>query len=99
VPTGLQVRGRHTPAAARVRVTCDDMFFAREVVKAGGGIGALPAFVAAADARAGLLVRVLPRWVVHLGPVYLVQPGRRLQPRKVTAFRDIAAELLRERLG
>ena len=99
VPTALQGSGRHRPPGTRVRITCDDMFFAREALKAGGGVGALPAFVAAADVAAGLLVHVLPRWVVHRGPVYLVQPERRHQARKVAAFGAIVAELLRQRLG
>jgi DNA-binding transcriptional LysR family regulator len=84
-------------SAARPRVTCDDMFFAREVVRAGGGVGALPSFIADLDVAAGRLVRVLPRWLVTTGQVYLVRPSRKHVPRAVTAFSDLVLELLHQR--
>jgi DNA-binding transcriptional LysR family regulator len=83
--------------AARTRVTCDDMFFAREVLRTGGGIGALPTFIVDDDLASGVLARVLPRWVATAGAVYLVHPSRRHVPRKVTAFRDLLFEMLRQR--
>lgn len=83
--------------AARTRVTCDDMFFAREVLRTGGGIGALPSFIADGDLAGGLLTRVLPRWSAPTGTVHLVHPSRRHVPPKVTAFRDLLFEMLRQR--
>lgn len=83
--------------APRPRVTCDDMFFAREVLRAGGGVGALPSFLADPDVAAGRLVRVLPRWLVTSGHVYLVRPSRKHVPREVTAFSDLVLELLHQR--
>jgi DNA-binding transcriptional LysR family regulator len=73
------------------------MFFAREVLRTGGGIGALPTFIADGDLAGGLLARVLPRWVAPAGTVYLVHPSRRHVPRKVTVFRDLLFEMLRQR--
>jgi DNA-binding transcriptional LysR family regulator len=82
----------------RARVLCRDPFFAREVLRSGGGVGALPSFLADGDVAAGTLVRVLPRWLVHTGTIQLVQPGgRRHVPRKVTAFSELLLEMLRQR--
>ncbi|PTL81882.1 LysR family transcriptional regulator [Vitiosangium sp. GDMCC 1.1324] len=82
---------------ARPRITCNDMFFVREALKAGAGIGAIPSFMADAEVAAGTLVRVMPNWVGQTGAVYLVHPGRKHVPRKVTAFSELLAELLRQR--
>ena len=86
---------KHAPP--RARTTCDDKFFAREVLRAGGGIGLLPSYLADGDVAAGSLVRVLPRWEQKEGAVYLVQPSRKLVPRRVTAFRDLLLEIFRQR--
>lgn len=79
------------------RITCDDMFFAREAMKAGVGIGSLPSFMGDPEVTAGTLVRVMPRWVSFTGSVYLVHPGGKHVPRKVTAFSELVRELLRQR--
>lgn len=85
------------PGGAKPRVVCDDKLFAREVLREGGGIGALPPYLANGDVAAGTLVRVLPRFQVETGAVYLVQPGRKLVPQRVAAFRALLLELLRQR--
>ncbi|WP_394828711.1 LysR substrate-binding domain-containing protein [Pendulispora albinea] len=79
------------------RVVCDDMFFMREALRAGAGIGAIPSFLGDPDVASGSLVRLIPRWVEHIGQVYVVHPGRKNLPRKVTAFRDLLVEQLRQR--
>ncbi|HEY0135368.1 MAG TPA: LysR family transcriptional regulator [Nannocystis sp.] len=79
------------------RTTCDDKFFAREVLRAGAGIGLLPTYLADADLASGALVRVLPRWELRRGAVYLVQPGRKHVPARVTAFRELLLEVMRQR--
>lgn len=81
----------------RARIVCDDMFFARETLKAGAGIGMLPSFLAEAEVAAGSLKRVLPSWSAFTGTIFLVQPSARHVPRKVTAFREILTELLERR--
>jgi DNA-binding transcriptional LysR family regulator len=83
--------------AVKARVTCHDPFFAREVLRTGGGIGALPSFLADGDVAAGTLVRVLPRWLLRTGTVLMVQPSRQHVPRKVTAFAELLLEMLRQR--
>jgi DNA-binding transcriptional LysR family regulator len=81
----------------RARVTCDDMFFALAVTRQGVGIARLPAFVADADVAAGTLLRVIPRWSARAGTIYMVQPGRKHVPRRLTAFRDLLLEIVRKR--
>lgn len=70
------------------RLTGDDFFFIREALRAGGGIGILPVFLASHDARAGTLVRVLPQWTEARGMLSLVYPQTRHLPRKLEVFRD-----------
>jgi len=77
------------------RVLCDDKGFARALLRAGGGVGLLPTYLAAEDVTDGRLVRVLPSHEVKSGAVYLVVPSKRHLPSRVTAFRDLVVELLR----
>lgn len=79
------------------RLTCDDMFFAREAARLGAGIAVLPAYLAGELVAAGELVRVLPRLSSRLAQVWLVHPGRKHLPRRVTAFRELLQETLRRR--
>lgn len=78
------------------RIMCDDMFFALEVTRQGAGIARLPSFVADADVATGSLVRVVPRWSARAGTVYLVHPGRKHMPRRLSAFRDLLLEIVRK---
>jgi len=103
----LQVTGdgelqlRESPPKGRInsepRVLCDDMFFVREALKSGAGFGAIPSFLGDAEVANGTLVRVMPRWAAHTSRVYLVHAGHKHLPPKLTAFRDIVVELLRQR--
>jgi DNA-binding transcriptional LysR family regulator len=70
----------------------DDFLFVREAIKAGGGIGLLPAFFARGDQAAGALVRVLPRHVLPAGQFALLHPRTKHLPRKVAVFRDFLIE-------
>ena len=81
----------------RPRITCADMVFARAAIVHGGGIGALPMFLAEPELIAGRLVRILPRWVSRTGTVNLVRPGNKHVPRRVLAFTEVLTELLRQR--
>lgn len=79
----------------RGRIVCDDMVFARQAVREGAGIAALPRFLAGADAISGRLVRVLPKWRMKGGDVWFVTPGgQKRVPRKVAAFRELLEEAL-----
>jgi DNA-binding transcriptional LysR family regulator len=55
----------------------------------------LPSFVAEPDVLAGTLVRVLPRHERTSGHLHVVTPAAKQVPRKVAAFRDLVAEVLR----
>ncbi len=79
------------------RIIADDYSFVREVLRAGGGVGLLPSFLAREDLATGALVRVLPRFRMALGSLYIVHPAARLVPRKVIAFRDFVLDLLASR--
>ena len=70
------------------RLVGDDFFFIREALRAGGGIGILPVFLASHDTRAGTLVRVLPQWTETRGMLSLVYRQTKHVPRKLEVFRD-----------
>jgi DNA-binding transcriptional LysR family regulator len=81
--------------APDARVTCDNIFVLRDLLRNGGGIGTLPVHLAESDIAEGRLVGVLPQWFQISGTLYLVYPSRRHVPPKVTLFRDILVDLLR----
>jgi DNA-binding transcriptional LysR family regulator len=89
--------GRSSRVDVATRVRADSLWFMRETLKAGGGIGQLPSFLADPDVTAGNLVHVLPRSVALAGTVYLVHPASKHMPPRVTAFRDLLLEMLRQR--
>lgn len=96
-PLLLRSGGSLRKLAIEPRISSDDMMFVRETLKAGAGIGPLPSFLADPEVAAGTLERVLPRWRMQTGSVYLVRPeGRQVAP-KVAAFRDLLKERLRQR--
>jgi len=78
-------------------VVADDVTFILASVVQGAGIGVLPVFYADPAVAAGELVRVLPRWNIHSGDLWLVTPAGRRQPRKVTAFVEFFIEALKAR--
>ncbi|WP_394850815.1 LysR substrate-binding domain-containing protein [Pendulispora brunnea] len=80
-------------------IRCDDMFFMREILRQGAGIGLLPTFVAGSDVTAGELVHALPQWTVPQGQLWFLYPSARHLPRKVIAFREFVVECLRGRVG
>lgn len=81
----------------RGRIQCDDMFFIRAALKAGGGVGVLPAYLAEADVASGDLARVLPKWAAPSGKVWVVHPSVKNVSAKVTAFKAFVADALRAR--
>jgi DNA-binding transcriptional LysR family regulator len=92
---GEELRGKRKRGSPVPRVVCDDMLLTRALLRQGGGIGALPTFLAVDDLAAGSLVRVLPRWSMEIGWVHLVHPASKHVPRRVTAFQQLAIESLR----
>lgn len=97
-PQKLRAPGPKQGAARRpARVVCDDLLFLLHAVRAGAGLGLLPAFVAEEDVLAGRLVRVLPRHDRPTEYLHLVTPATKHVPAKVTAFRDLVLEVLATR--
>jgi DNA-binding transcriptional LysR family regulator len=91
-PLRLRATGRTAVARLAGRVMADDLSFVRDAVRAGAGIGLLPAFLVRADLAAGRLVRVLPRHTLPQAGLYLVHPAARHVPLKVIAFREVVLE-------
>ncbi|APR87273.1 Transcriptional regulator, LysR family protein [Minicystis rosea] len=81
----------------RPRIIAEDGFFVREAVRHGAGIGILPTFIVQQDVLDGKLVRVLPRWEMPIGGIYLVYPSGRHLPKKMAVFRDHVIATLRAR--
>lgn len=81
------------------RVLCDDTAFVRGVLRAGGGLGALPTFFADQDLATGALVRVLPDWNVWTGKVWLVTPHAAHPPRRVVVFKELLQEMLQRSMA
>jgi DNA-binding transcriptional LysR family regulator len=94
-PQRLRIQGPPRTAAPQGRIVCDDLLFVRDAIRAGAGIGLLPAFIANADVVAGSLVRILPRLERQAGHLHVVTPAVKHVPRKVSAFRELVLELLR----
>jgi DNA-binding transcriptional LysR family regulator len=83
----------------RATIRCNDLLFVRDALRTGAGLGLLPAFVAEPEVAAGTLVRVMPRHERLAGHVWVVSPASRQPSPRVTAFRELVTERLRERLG
>jgi DNA-binding transcriptional LysR family regulator len=77
------------------RLTVNNSMVLRDLILAGSGIGSLPSFLAEPHLSRGDLVAVLPDHAFPARHVFAVYPtGRHLQ-RKVRAFVDFLAEVLR----
>jgi DNA-binding transcriptional LysR family regulator len=75
-------------------VVCADMLFLSEMVLRGMGLALLPAETFGAEVKQGRLVRVLPRYGLPGGGLFIVWPSRTLVPARVAAVRELlAAEL------
>jgi DNA-binding transcriptional LysR family regulator len=74
------------------RVAGNDFAFLRAALRAGAGIGTLPAFPTVNDHLSEGLVRVLPGWSRTAANLYFVYPAARHVPRRVIAFRDFVLE-------
>jgi len=93
----VEFRGEKLPRevvlpAKGPRLVSDDFLFVREALRAGGGLGFLPTFLAQADVRAGQLVRVLPRVHKTGGSLTLLYAKAKQLPARVTAFRDFLVD-------
>jgi DNA-binding transcriptional LysR family regulator len=92
-------RGAKVEATLTGRVVANEFPFLAAAVRAGAGVGALPAFLAETDVEAGRLVRVLGEWSASGGTILLVQPRAKHVPRRVALFRDFARDEFRARFA
>jgi DNA-binding transcriptional LysR family regulator len=92
----LRLTGPHGKKTIPVRVafSCDDMSFLREAAIAGLGIALLPGELVGAALATARLRRVLPRWGVPGGGLFLVWPSQKLVPAHVVAVREMLIEEL-----
>ncbi len=79
----------------RGRICSDDIFFTREAVRSGAGIGILPIFLVEKDVAAGRLVPVLPGYHNLAAYVYIIRPGTREVPRRVKILCEFLFEYLK----
>jgi DNA-binding transcriptional LysR family regulator len=91
-----QLLGPRGPESVTVRgtLTVDDMGFLRGALLEGLGLGLIPAALVSSDVAAGTLVRVLPKYHLGGGGLFLLWPSRRLMPPRVAVVRDFLAEEL-----
>lgn len=81
---------------AKASIIVDDMWVARELARAHGGLIALPRFLGEPDVDAGRLSAVLPEWSGGGASIYLVRPGGRSLPARALLLRKAIFEHLRE---
>jgi DNA-binding transcriptional LysR family regulator len=75
-------------------IVCNDMVFLREAAQAGLGLALIPVEITSAALKARRLVRVLPRYSVAGGGIFVVWPSQQLVPARVVAVREmLVAEL------
>lgn len=94
VPWMLMSGDRRWEQVPPGRLTLNSPGVIQQLLLDGAGIGALPDQFAAADVRAGRLVRVLPEWCFPSVPAWAVMPTRRYLPVKTRAFLDHIREAL-----
>jgi DNA-binding transcriptional LysR family regulator len=87
---------KRPPSEAKASIVCDDMWVARELARAQGGLIALPRFLGEPDVQTGRLTPVLPEWSGGVASVYLVRPGGRSLPARALLLRKAIFEHLRE---
>lgn len=77
------------------RIRSNDIFFVREAVRAGAGIGLLPIYLVEKDIADGQLVRVLPRYRSRDAYVYIIRPSTREVPLRVKVLSDFLFEYMK----
>lgn len=92
-------RGHRTTVLVRPVVQISDYAGVHRLLLAGGGIGAIPAIVAAGSLNTGRLVPVLPGWTLARARLHAITVAGREAPARVRVFRDFMREHLTRRGG
>lgn len=87
-------RGVAKQVLFRPLLTASDYACVHNILKAGGGIGAVPDIVAAECVKAGLLIRVLPDWTLARAQLQAISVAGRDAPARVRVFREFVREYL-----
>lgn len=78
-----------------IRVRSNSVFFMREVVQAGAGIGILPTFLVEEDIARKELVPVLPQYRSLDAYVYVIRPSTREVPLRTRVLSDFLYEYMK----
>lgn len=90
-------RGRRREQTVHPGIRTGDIASVSRIVAVGGGIGPIPAIVAAPGVADGTLQRALPGWTVERARLYGITVGGRDAPARVRLFRDFVRAALAER--
>ncbi len=93
------VRGVQKHVVCRPLVMASDYACIHNIIKAGGGVGAIPEIVAAASVKSRELVRVLPEWTLARAQLHALSVAGRDAPARVRVFREFAREYLAQITG
>lgn len=81
-------RGRRETATVRPAVHADDYASVHRIVRAGGGIGAIPDLIARPSVAGGELLPVLPGWAAGRAKLHAISIAGRDAPARVRIFRE-----------
>lgn len=73
----------------------NDLYLIKSLALAGAGVALLPTFFCHQEVREGKLVRILDDWKSNQRPVTFVYPQQEFVPKKLTAFLEVATEIIR----
>ncbi len=93
-PLQLTQAGRSVPMKLSPALLSDDSNLSLHAVRAGMGIGMLPAWLVDDDLASGQLERVLPQWNALTVTLYAIYTSRRYLTPKVRSFIDCLSEAL-----
>lgn len=77
----------------------NDLYLIKSLALAGTGIALLPTFFCHQEVREGKLVRILDDWKANQRAVSFVYPHQEFVPKKLTAFLEVATEIIRRDLA
>ncbi len=87
-------QGASKEVRCRALLTASDYASVHSLIRAGGGIGALPDIVAAASVAQGQLLAVLPEWTLAHAELHALSVSGREAPARVRVLRDFMREQL-----
>lgn len=73
----------------------NDLYLIKSLALAGAGIALLPTFFCHQEVREGKLVRILDDWKSNQRPMSFVYPQQEFVPKKLSAFLEVATEIIR----